>query len=129
MFKLIASKIQAAVTQYRAQRVRDVVDGYMNAVGIQASSSIPIIIEGYRGLATALVDKTFEDPKPIINLIAAIENAAIHYGPAIKAEFELMKTKLEDTKSNAALVTAMDHLEVVLNNIDAPIHQPRSDAP
>lgn len=71
--KSITTFVTNAVTKYKAQRVRDVVSQYCATVDQQAHSTLPVVIEFYRGVATAIVDKTFEDPKPALQLVAAVQ--------------------------------------------------------
>lgn len=72
-FKSITAFVTNAVTKYKAQRVRGVVSQYCAAVDTQIATTVPAAIEFYRGAATAIVDKTFEDPRPALQLIAAAQ--------------------------------------------------------
>ena len=117
MFKSIATFVTNAVDKYKAQRVRDVVSQYCATVDQQLVTTLPVAIEFYRGVATAIVDKTFEDPKPALKLIEALDAVTKHYGPALKAEFEEFSTELEErgaspviTKRIEALVAAVEAL-------------------
>ena len=104
MFKSIASFVTNAVTKYKAQRVRDVVSQYCAAMGVQVTTTLPVAIEFYRGATTAIVDKTFEDPKPALQLVAALDAVAKHYGPALGAEFDALNAKLEAPSASSLVL-------------------------
>ena len=116
MFKSIASFVTNAVTKYKAQRVRDVVSQYCATVDQQVLSTLPVAIEFYRGCATAIVDKTFEDPKPALQLVAAVQAVSEHYGPALRAEFDVLSTKLEERGADPAM---LQRVEALFKAIDA----------
>lgn len=110
MFKSITSFVTNAVTKYKAQRVRDVVSQYCATVDAQVLSTLPVAIEFYRGVATAIVDKTFEDPRPALQLIAAAQAVSEHYGPALRAEFDVLSTKLEERGADPAMLQRVEAL-------------------
>ena len=110
MFKSIATFVTNAVTKYKAQRVRDVVSQYCATVDAQVTTTLPVAIEFYRGVATAIVDKTFEDPAPALQLVSAVQAVAEHYGPALRAEFEAFNTKLEVLGASPMLLQRGDAL-------------------
>ena len=123
MFKSITTFVTNAVTKYKAQRVRDVVSQYCATVDQQLVTTLPVAIEFYRGVATAIVDKTFEDPKPALQLIEALDAVTKHYGPALSVEFEMLSTKLEErgaspvvTKRIEALLKAIEDLTTDVND-------------
>ena len=110
MFKSIAAFVTNAVTKYKAQRVRDVVSQYCATVDAQVLSTMPVAIEFYRGCATAIVDKTFEDPAPALQLVAAVQAVSEHYGPALRAEFDVLSTKLEERGADPAMLQRVEAL-------------------
>ena len=121
--KSITTFVTNAITKYKAQRVKDVVNQYCATVDTQVMTTMPVAIEFYRGVATAIVDKTFEDPKPALQLVAAVQAVSEHYGPALKAEFEVLSTKLEErgaspivTKRIEALLKAIEDLTTDVND-------------
>ena len=123
MFKSIITFAKNAVTKYKAQRVRDVVSQYFAAVDAQVTATLPVAVEFYRGATTAIVDKTFENPEPALKLIVALDAVTKHYGPALKAEFEVLSTKLEErgaspvvTKRIEALLKAVEDLATDVND-------------
>ena len=115
MFKSITQFVTNAITKYKAQRVRDVVSQYCAAVDAQAMNTFPAVIEFYRSCATTIVDKTFEDPKPALRLVAAVQAASEHYGPALRAEFEVLSTKLEE---RGASPVVLQHVEALFKAIE-----------
>ena len=112
MFKLtsLTSFVTNAVTKYKAQRVRDVVSQYCTTVDAQVTTTLPVAIEFYRGVATAIVDKTFEDPKPALQLVEALNAVTKHYGPALRAEFDVLSTKLEELGADPAMLQRVEAL-------------------
>ena len=116
-FKSITTFVTNAVTKYKAQRVRDVVSQYFTAVDAQVTTALPVAVEFYRNSAHVIVDKTFENPEPALQLVAALDAVTKHYGPALSAEFEVFSTKLEAlgaspvvTKRIEALIAAVKAL-------------------
>ena len=123
MFKSIATFVTNAVDKYKAQRVRDVVSQYCATVDQQLVTTLPVAIEFYRGVATAIVDKTFENPEPALKLVEALDAVAKHYGPALSDEFKAFSTKLEErgaspvvTKRIKALFKAIEDLTTDVND-------------
>ena len=110
MFASIITFAKNAVTKYKAQRVRDVVSQYCAAVDAQVTTTLPVAVEFYRGVATAIVDKTFEDPKPALQLVAAVQAVSEHYGPALSAEFKAFSTKLEERGASPVMLQRVEAL-------------------
>ena len=109
-FKAITTFATNAITKYKAQRVKDVVTQYFAAVDTQATTMLPVAVEFYRGCATAIVDKTFEDPTPALQLVSAVQAVSEHYGPALSAEFEVFSTKLEERGADPAMLQRVEAL-------------------
>ena len=116
MFASIITFAKNAVTKYKAQRVRAVVDQYCALIDTQVTANMPAVIEFYRGSATAIVDKTFEDPTPAINLLSALGQVTKHYGPALRAEFDVLSTKLE---ANGASPVFVQRIEALVAAVEA----------
>ena len=108
--KSITTFVTNAVTKYKAQRVKDVVTQYCAAVDTQVMTTMPVAIEFYRGCATAIVDKTFEDPTPALQLMSAVQAVSEHYGPALKAEFNVLSTKLEELGASPVVLQRVEAL-------------------
>ena len=117
MFASIISFAKNAVTKYKAQRVKDVVNQYIGLADAQVVVAMPAVLGFYRNSAHIIVDKTFENPEPALKLIEALDAVIKHYGPALKAEFEEFSAELEErgaspviTKRIEALVAAVEAL-------------------
>ena len=117
MFASIISFAKNAVTKYKAQRVKDVVNQYIGLADTQVVVAMPAVLGFYRNSAHIIVDKTFENPEPALKLIEALDAVTKHYGPALKAEFEEFSAELEArgaspvvTKRIEALVAAVEAL-------------------
>ena len=110
MFKSITTFVTNAVTKYKAQRVRDVVSQYCATVDVQVTTTLPVAIEFYRNVATTIIDKTFEDPAPALQLVAAVQAVSEHYGPALRAEFDVLSTKLEERGADPAMLQRVEAL-------------------
>lgn len=117
MFASIISFAKNAVTKYKAQRVKDVVNQYIDLADAQVVVAMPAVLEFYRNSAHTIVDKTFENPETALKLIEALDAVTKHYGPALKAEFEEFSAELEArgaspavTKRIEALVAAVEAL-------------------
>ena len=117
MFASIISFAKNAVTKYKAQRVKDVVNQYIGLADAQVVVAMPVALGFYRNSAHIIVDKTFENPEPALKLIEALDAVTKHYGPALKAEFEEFSAELEErgaspvvTKRIEALVAAVEAL-------------------
>ena len=121
-FKSITQFATNAVTKYKAQRVRDVVSQYCATVDVQVTTTLPVVIEFYRGVATAIVDKTFEDPKPALQLVAAVQAVSEHYGPALRAEFEVFSTKLEANGTSPVFVQRVEALFKAIEDLTADVN-------
>ena len=123
MFASIITFAKNAVTKYKAQRVKDVVTQYIGLADAQVVVAIPVALGFYRNSAHIIVDKTFENPEPALKLIEALDAVAKHYGPALKTEFEVFSTKLEErgaspvvTKRIEALFKAIETLTTDVND-------------
>lgn len=117
MFASIISFAKNAVTKYKAQRVKDVVNQYIGVADAQVVVAMPAVLGFYRNSAHIIVDKTFENPEPALKLIEALDAVTKHYGPALKAEFKEFSAELEErgtspvvTKRIEALVAAVEAL-------------------
>ena len=120
--KSIISFARNAVTKYKAQRVRDVVSQYYATVDAQVTTTLPVAIEFYRGVATAIVDKTFEDPKPALQLVAAVQAVSEHYGPALRAEFDVLSTKLEERGADPAMLQRVEALFKAIEDLTTDVN-------
>ena len=122
MFASIITFAKNAVTKYKAQRVRDVVSQYYATVDAQVTTTLPVAIEFYRGAATAIVDKTFEDPKPALQLIEALDAVTKHYGPALSVEFEMLSTKLEERGASPVMLQRVEALFKAIEDLTTDVN-------
>ena len=121
-FNTLTSFITNAVTKYKAQRVRDVVSQYCATVDTQVTTTLPVAIEFYRGVATAIVDKTFEDPAPALQLVAAVQAVSEHYGPALRAEFDVLSAKLEERGADPAMLQRVEALFKAVEDLTTDVN-------
>lgn len=120
--KSIAKFATDAITKYKAQRVKDVVTQYFAAVDTQVTTTLPVAVEFYRGVATTIVDKTFEDPKPALQLVAAVQAVSEHYGPALKAEFNVLSTKLEELGASPVVLQRVEALVKAIEDLTTDVN-------
>ena len=111
-----------AITKYKAQRVKDVVTQYCAAVDAQVTTTLPVAVEFYRGVATAIVDKTFEDPTPALQLVSAVQAVSEHYGPALSAEFEVLSTKLEALGASPVMLQRVEALFKAIEDLTTDVN-------
>ena len=110
MFKSITTFVTNAVTKYKAQRVRDVVSQYCATADTQVTTTLPVALEFYRNSAHVIVDKTFENPEPALKLIEALDAVTKHYGPALRAEFDVLSTKFEALSVSPVMLQRVEAL-------------------
>ena len=79
-------------------------------------------VEFYRGVATAIVDKTFEDPKPALQLVAAVQAVSEHYGPALSTEFEVLSTKLEALGASPVMLQRVEALFKAIEGLTTDVN-------
>ena len=122
MFKSITAFATNAVTKYKAQRVRDVVSQYCAAVDTQVTIALPVVTELYKNVATSIVDKTFEDPTPALQLVSAMQAVSEHYGPALSAEFEVLSTKLEALGASPVMLQRVETLLKAIKDLTTDVN-------
>lgn len=120
--KSIAKFATDAITKYKAQRVKDVVTQYFAAVDTQVTTTLPVAVEFYRGVATTIVDKTFEDPTPALQLVSAVQAVSEHYGPALKAEFNVLSTKLEELGASPVVLQRVEALIKAIEDLTTDVN-------
>ena len=111
-----------AVTKYKAQRVKDVVTQYIGLADAQVVVAMPVALGFYRGVATAIVDKTFEDPTPALQLVSAVQAVSEHYGPALSAEFEVLSTKLEALGASPVMLQRVEALFKAIEGLTTDVN-------
>ena len=110
MFASIITFAKNAVTKYKAQRVKDVVNQYIGLVDAQVVTAVPVALEFYRNSAHTIIDKTFENPEPALKLLEALDAVSKHYGPTLRAEFEAFSAKLEERGASPVMLQRVEAL-------------------
>lgn len=120
----IASIIAAArnaITKYKARRVHDVINNYIGLVDDQAIMFVPVVLNFYRRSATVIVDKTYENPEPAVQLLEALDRAVKHYGPALTAEFKAFSTGLEEQGASPVITKRIEALMQSVNDLTTDV--------
>jgi hypothetical protein len=126
MFKSIITFAKNAVTKYKAQRVKDVVTQYIGLADAQVVMAVPVALEFYRNSAHVIVDKTFENPEPALNLIEALDAVTKHYGPALSAEFKAFSTKLEERGASPVVTSRIEALMQSVNDLTTDVSEDKA---
>lgn len=96
MIKSLINVVRNAVTKYKARRVKAVIAEYASYTHVHAATVIPLALHFYEDAASFVVDRTFEDPQPLVNLLDAVQGAVDHYGPGLSAMFKDFSARLEE---------------------------------
>ena len=96
MIKSLATFAKNAVAKYKAQRVKDVVAEYASYAHVHAATVVPLALHFYEDAASFVVDRTFEDPQPLVNLLDAVQGAVDHYGPGLSVMLKGFSARLEE---------------------------------
>lgn len=115
MFASITTFAKNAVTKYKAQRVKAVVAEYASYAHVHAATVIPLALHFYEDAASFIVDRTFEDPQPLVNLLDAVQGAVDHYGPGLSVILKGFSARLEE-EGNEVLSSKIEQL---LSSIEA----------
>ena len=121
-FNTLTQFVTNAVTKYKARRVRDVVSQYCATVDAQVTTTLPVALEFYRNSAHVIVDKTFENPEPALKLIEALDAVTKHYGPALRAEFDVLSTKLEERGADPAMLQRVEALFKAIEDLTTDVN-------
>lgn len=116
----IASIIASArntITKYKARRVHDVINSYIGLVDAQVVMIVPAVLDFYRRSATVIVDKTYENPEPAVQLLEALDRAVKHYGPALTAEFKAFSVELEEQGASPVITKRIEALIQSINDL------------
>ena len=109
MFASIISFAKNAVTKYKAQRVKAVIAEYASYTHVHAATVIPLALHFYEDAASFVVDRTFEDPQPLVNLLDAVQGAVDHYGPGLSVMLKGFSAHLEEA-GNEVLSAKIEQL-------------------
>ena len=110
MISKVTTAFRNAVSKYKAQRVKDVVSKYAVAADAHIIGLTPVWVDFYKDVAHSVVDKTFENPEPLVKLLDAVDGVAKHYGPALRANYEVLMHQLELTGNEPMLIKRMEAL-------------------
>lgn len=83
--------IKKIVIFRQASRLHRVLSRYMSSVQCLMDVSIPKAMDLYRDIGETIIDKTVEDPQPMLDLLNAVEKCVGHYGPGIIADIARYK--------------------------------------
>ena len=126
MIRSFTNTVRNAVTKYKAQRVRDVVNNYIGLADAQIVMVVPAVMEFYRRSATIVVDKTYENPEPAVQLLEALDRAAKHYGPALIAEFNAFSAEHEARSNSKVVLTRLDALMKSLSDLTTDVQEDKA---
>ena len=102
--KSITSFITTAVAKYKAHRVKKVVRKCIASARTQLKHQMPVVFGLYQRTADVIIDKTVEDPTPVLELLNAVDGVIKHYGPALKADYSAAMHEFERLESEPAVV-------------------------
>ena len=109
MIKSLTNAVRNAVAKYKAQRVKAVVAEYASYTHVHAATVIPLALHFYEDAASFVVDRTFEDPQPLVNLLDAVQGAVDHYGPGLSVMLKGFSAQLDEA-GNEVLSAKIEQL-------------------
>lgn len=109
MIKSLINAVRNAVAKYKAQRVKAVIAEYASFTHVHAATVIPLALHFYEDAASFVVDRTFEDPQPLVNLLDAVQGAVDHYGPGLSVMLKGFSAHLEEA-GNEVLSSKIERL-------------------
>ena len=124
--KTITNYITGVLTKYKRQRVANVVDAYAKAAEAHIVRFAPVAFSLYRDVAQTVIDKTYENPEPLLEFIKAANALHAHYGEdvvkTVKARMEAIDAAVndDDFPEMTALITAVADMCADSNDAPAP---------
>lgn len=109
MIKSLINAVRNAVAKYKAQRVKAVIAQYVSYTHMHTATVLPLALHFYEDAASFVVDRTFEDPQPLINLLDAVQGAVDHYGPGLSVIIKGFSAQLEEA-GNEVLSSKIEQL-------------------
>ena len=109
MIKSLTNAVRNAVAKYKAQRVKAVIAEYASYTHVHAATVIPLALHFYEDAASFVVDRTFEDPQPLVNLLNAVQGAVDRYGPGLSVMLKGDSARLEEA-GDEVLISKIDRL-------------------
>lgn len=133
------NKAKTIIAVIKVEQMLDLNKKYWDVADQLARCYLPTIVKYYRTFFAVIVQKTYEKPEVAINLIRAVENVLLHYGPAIKEVVGSLNEEMAkinaDGKSPAMneFLEAMESMMKTIKETTAPVAAPdaseQSDEP
>lgn len=115
--KTVTIYITGILTKYKRQRVANVVDAYAKAAEAHVVRFAPLALLLYRDVAQTVIDKTYENPEPLLEFIKAANALNDHYGEdvvkTVKARIEAIEAHVaneEESTEMTALFNAISDM-------------------
>lgn len=87
---------------------------------------VPAVLDFYRRSATVIVDKTYENPEPAVQLLEALDRAAKHYGPALITEFKAFSAEHADRSNSNVVLTRLETLLQSINDLTTDVTEDKA---
>lgn len=126
MFASIIAAARNAITKYKARRVHDVINNYIGLVDAQVVMIVPAVLDFYRRSATVVVDKTYENPEPAVQLLEALDRAVKHYGPALITEFKAFSAEHAARCDSPVVTSRIEALMQSVNNLTTDVSEDKA---
>lgn len=127
--KTITNYITGVLTKYKRQRVANVVDAYAKAAEAHIVRFAPLGLLLYRDVAQTVIDKTYENPEPLLEFIRAANALHAHYGEdivkTVKARVEAIEAEManeQESPETAALFAAIADMCADTNDAAHSVH-------
>lgn len=110
--------ITDGLTKYKQQRVQATVDAYAQAITAHAVKTMPVRMKLLTDLTNVVVAKTYEDPKPLTDFLAAAQQLINHYGPEVSTTamrgYLEVKAVMDEFEHTPEFVTMTETVEAML---------------
>jgi len=94
------ASIKAFLVARRTARLHKVLSQYMSSVQCMIEITVPKALNLYQNIGETLIDKTVEDPQPMLDLLSAVEKCVKLYGPGLKANVARYKADLNEADTS-----------------------------
>lgn len=123
--KTITNYITGVLTKYKRQRVANVVDAYAKAAEAHLVRFAPLALLLYRDVAQTVIDKTYENPEPLLDFIKAVNGLHDHYGEdivkTVKARIEAIEGHVANEQESPEMTALFDAISDMCSDTnDAP---------
>lgn len=115
------TSIKNFIISRRVSRLHKVANKYLFVLQSMFDIAIPNALSFYEDVSETLIDKTAENPQPLVNLLTAVEECIKHYGPGLKkdvARYEASFTSNDEAKIKAR----MDSLCQAVLDLQRDVH-------